>query len=536
MRAFVILAGVFALTVAFAQVGPWPMERYDRWGTGRAPVGPDPATQVGPWIKYRVPGELVSHAPIITSDGTAYFGAWIPSLLTKFSTVTGAPQGSFSALNFVHAMPALGTDGRVYFNTSSPSGRVFAIDPTIMDYDWSFVTNSMSGSDFESASVTIGPDGDILVPSTTGNAWRLNRVTGLPVWTKSGMASAHQTMVFTRDDQLVLVANGNLVTALFYTNGQEDWSFNAGSQAGGPGVAPDGTIVFGSENGTVFGINPDGSFKWSWATLGIIKAPPAFSNNGRVYIGGQDRRLYCLDVVTGARLWSFTADSDFRQSPLVGSDGRIYIMDLGGKLYCLNPNGSLLWSALVPATQTRGEMSMDEAGTIYVAGSGIYAITQEISVQEPTAFAAVRGVHVSGGLSEILHSDNQYLRYRPGAVFTTSQAPVELTYDVICPRTQLARLKVHFESGATTGTLNQQLYLRDFQAGTWVEIDARFSTTLDSLATIDLNSNLNRFVQSGTRIVRLRSTWKQTGPVLGYPWQVRVDRVNFELLPGFVYP
>jgi outer membrane protein assembly factor BamB len=512
------------------------MERQDRWGTGRALVGPVPATQIAPWIKYRVAGDLVSHAPAIRQDGTAFFGAWIPSLFTKFATADGAAQGSFEALRFVHSLPAIADNGRIYFTTSASEGRLFAIDPAIMDYDWAFTTNSVSGSDFESASPTIGPDGDVLVPSTTGKAWRINEVNGVPVWTKTGLGVANQTIVFTRDDSRVIVAHSNTISALMYDSGEEDWDFNVGTNAGAPGVAHDGTIIFGGDGGTVFALNPDGSFKWSWQTLGPVKAPPAFSDNGRAYIGGYDRRLYCLDVATGARLWSYTGTNEFRQAPIVGSDGRIYVHDRVGRLYCISPSGQLIWSVVVPATEGRGEMSMGEDGTLYVAGSGIYAITQAFTNQLLEAFAAVRGTHISGGLAELQQSDDAYLRYRPGITFSSSQAPVELIFDVTCPRSQLSRLNITFEAGASTANLNQQLYLRNYQLGQWEEIDARPSTTSDSVVQLNLDTNLNKYIEAGTRRVRLRATWKQTGPVFVYPWNIRVDHVRMDLLPAFVYP
>ncbi|MDQ2985774.1 MAG: PQQ-binding-like beta-propeller repeat protein [Armatimonadota bacterium] len=537
MRTFSILLALLSIAASgMAQVGPWPMERQDRWGTGRALVGPDPSTQIAPWIKYRVAGDLVSHAPAIRQDGAAFFGAWIPSLFTKFSTATGATEGSFEALNFIHSLAAIGESGRVYFTTSAPGGRLFAIDPTIMDYDWTFLTNSISGGDFESASPTIGPDGDVVIPSTTGNAWRIDDANGLPVWTKTGLGQANQTIVFTRDDSRVIVGHANTISALFYGTGIQDWAFNAGSNVGGPGVAEDGTIIFGCDGGTVFALNPNGTFKWSWLTLGQVKAPPAFSSDGRAYIGGYDRRLYCLDVATGARLWSYTGSNDFRQAPIVGSDGRVYIHDRVGRLYCISPSGQLIWAVVVPATEGRGEMSMGADGTIYVAGSGIYAITQAFTNQLLEAFAAVRGIHVSGGLSELQQSDETYLRYRPGITFSSSQAPVELTFDVTCPRTQLSKLNVTFEAGASTSNLNQQLYLRNYQTAQWDEIDARPTTLSDSVVQLNLDTNLNRYLEAGTRRVRLRATWKQTGPVFAFPWNIRIDHVRMDLLPPFVYP
>ncbi|MDQ2987199.1 MAG: PQQ-binding-like beta-propeller repeat protein [Armatimonadota bacterium] len=539
--AFILMGSVASLS-AMAQVGPWPMEGQDRWGTGRALAGPDPGTQLSPWIKYRVVGELVSHGPAIGAQGLGYFGSWIPSQVSKFSLATGSALGSFDTLgNFVQSTPAIGADGQVYLAvaanySNSPPGRVFSIDPATMDYDWVFTTSAVKVNDWDSASPRIGPDGDVVISSTTGHAWRLNETNGQPVWTKPGLEAAYHTMAFSRNDAVVYVANGSNLTALNYSDGSLAWNFNAGSEAGAPSVAPDGTVMFGCDGGTVFALNPNGTIRWSWLTLAAVRAAPAFSSNGRAYVSGYDSRLYSFDVASGARIWSYTVAGSLRESPGVGFDGRIYVMTIGATLYCLMPDGSLSWSRVVPASEGRGPLSIGDDGTIYAAGSGIYAITQAISSQPPEAFALVRGTHVSGGLAEVLSSDNQYLRYKPGITFSPSQPPVELTFDTTCPRTQMVRLDLRLESGASTTNLYQQIYMRDYQTAQWVEVDARQTTTLDSVVELTLNQNLNRFIQPGTRTVRMRVTWKPNGPIFSIPWQVRIDEVRFALLPAYVYP
>lgn len=70
---------VFCVAV-FSALGlaqaPWPMERQDRWGSGRAIMGPDPSTLTTPWISNKLALHMgpVSHGPALGAGGVGYFG------------------------------------------------------------------------------------------------------------------------------------------------------------------------------------------------------------------------------------------------------------------------------------------------------------------------------------------------------------------------------------------------------------------------------------------------------------------------------
>src|SRR5688500_13457817 len=99
----------------------WPMERQDRWGTGRALMGRAPATITTPWIfKNFTTVGLTSHGPALTSDGLGYINAWVDNILTQFSQTNGAILGSFSTLNWGQSSPAVGVDGEIYVATVGP--------------------------------------------------------------------------------------------------------------------------------------------------------------------------------------------------------------------------------------------------------------------------------------------------------------------------------------------------------------------------------------------------------------------------------
>jgi hypothetical protein len=53
-------------------------------------------------------------------------------------------------------------------------------------------------------------------------------------------------------------------------------------------------LYFGSDDGYVYALNPDGSLKWRYLTGNAVKSSPAIADNGVMYVGSSDYSLYAL--------------------------------------------------------------------------------------------------------------------------------------------------------------------------------------------------------------------------------------------------
>jgi eukaryotic-like serine/threonine-protein kinase len=63
--------------------------------------------------------------------------------------------------------------------------------------------------------------------------------------------------------------------------------------------------------------------------------------DGKVYVGSQDKKVYCFDAETGQQLWNTTINFPIYTAPAVVSQ-KVYVSS--NSLYCLNAeNGSILW-------------------------------------------------------------------------------------------------------------------------------------------------------------------------------------------------
>ena len=71
---------------------------------------------------------------------------------------------------------------------------------------------------------------------------------------------------------------------------------------------------------------------WSYTTGDWVDSSPAVAD-GKVYIGSDDSKAYCLDADTGGLIWSYTTGDNVFSSPAV-ADGKVYIGSLDFKVYC----------------------------------------------------------------------------------------------------------------------------------------------------------------------------------------------------------
>ena len=109
----------------------------------------------------------------------------------------------------------------------------------------------------------------------------------------------------------------------------------------GSAVLGGGDLFFGDSNGRVYGLNDRLQPLWAdpFKTDGKIWSTPAF-DNGTVYIGSFDRKLYALDANTGQAKWEFLANGVFVSTPLV-SNGVVYAGSFDRRLYAIDATSGL---------------------------------------------------------------------------------------------------------------------------------------------------------------------------------------------------
>ncbi|MFB3890169.1 MAG: PQQ-binding-like beta-propeller repeat protein [Candidatus Bathyarchaeia archaeon] len=117
--------------------------------------------------------------------------------------------------------------------------------------------------------------------------------------------------------------------------GKKDWSM-FGSNEAHSAVGSGGPI--------------DMKLSWRFQTGGAVVSSPSIVA-GKVYVGSDDKNLYCIDASSGNKIWSFATGTSIRSSPAV-VNGKVYTGTDDGFLYCLDANsGSQIWKASTPGQQ-----------------------------------------------------------------------------------------------------------------------------------------------------------------------------------------
>jgi len=82
--------------------------------------------------------------------------------------------------------------------------------------------------------------------------------------------------------------------------------------------------------------------KWSYDLVDSVASPVVI--NGKVYVGTNDKKVYCLDANTGTQIWSYSTDDGVYLSSPAISDGKVYINE-ADEVLCLDADtGSQIWS------------------------------------------------------------------------------------------------------------------------------------------------------------------------------------------------
>ncbi len=115
-----------------------------------------------------------------------------------------------------------------------------------------------------------------------------------------------------------------------------------------PAIADDGTVYIGNDDHRLYAITNWGQEKWSFDTGGGIWSSPAIGPDGTVYFGSYDGYFYALNP-DGTLKWRYST-SPVDSSPAIATNGTIYVVGWNGYLFALNPNGTLKWQAPVEAS------------------------------------------------------------------------------------------------------------------------------------------------------------------------------------------
>ena len=269
-------------------------------------------------------------------------------------------------------------------------------DGTVVAYSWQETSASSANSGGVSISRSDSARASITVPELDAGDELIFELTATD---DDGASASAQT-------KLTVAASGSF-----------KWSFTTGGSIySSPAIALDGSIYFGSDDGKLYALHPDGSEDWNYTTGGMVRSAPAIGADGSIYFGSDDNKLYALNP-DGSENWNYPTSGVVRSSPALAADGSIYFGSDDGKLYALNPDGSEDWN-YTSGNAIHSAPTISSEGMIYFGDSAgvVHELNSSGDVQR--FFASAGAIYTPVALDPA--NDQLYFSNRNGNIYALS--------------------------------------------------------------------------------------------------------------------
>ncbi len=230
-------------------------------------------------------------APAPTPDGGFVFAA---GRVAYGARADSTVRWRYKHRRKLYAAPAVGADGTSYF--SAQGGAVLALGP---EGELRWKTQLKSDAD---AGLAVGEDGSVLVGTDGGEVVALAPEDGKIRWHTALGGFVRGGLAVARDGAVLASSYGPapVVAALDGKSGGELWRFpirGTGAREFGIHGAPledaEGTLVFGAQDDTLYGLSPEGQLRWKLQLGGDIDGTVVLAD-ALLLVGCGDGNLYAL--------------------------------------------------------------------------------------------------------------------------------------------------------------------------------------------------------------------------------------------------
>ncbi len=293
-------------------------------------------------------GAAVRSTPVADSK-SIYFGTEKGECFSV-DMATGKMNWKFNAPSPIHSSPAL-QNGKLFFSDTKQT--LYALSAATGKKLWqqSLGDNKPYGwkFDFFWSSPVISGD-TIFIGSGDGNLYAISSVDGKAFWKFTATTHIRSTPAVFYGKVYFGDMNGYFY-ALDSKTGKQVWNYEAhatkfvndsfGYDRKGIVSSPvviGNSIVFGSRDGYVYDLNAEtGKANWVF-NYHITWVISSVATDGKaVYAGTSDGQyVNAIDLQTGKELWK-TSTSIVWSSPLLIND-KLYVGGYNGQLYCINKN------------------------------------------------------------------------------------------------------------------------------------------------------------------------------------------------------
>jgi len=230
-------------------------------------------------------------------------------------------------------------DNKIY--AGNTDNRLHCFDASTGKHVWRFDT----GRDLDSSPCVVG--GKLFIAGESGYARCIDPQTGKQIWktfvggigpgTKGGSNGSETSPAVVDGEYYTATYDGNLF-CLDAKTGKRKWKAKThGDTDSSPVVSGDMVYIAAEEDAPhLYGFSrKTGKRIWKYSKNGAGYWSTAAVANNRVYIGGDDGRMHCVDAKTGKNIWMYKTRAAIWSSPCVvdnmvvfgGIDRHLHVVD-----------------------------------------------------------------------------------------------------------------------------------------------------------------------------------------------------------------
>jgi len=296
----------------------------------------------------------------LASTGSIEGGVTILGDNTLYAPSSGDKVYRFDTTGTV--MYSLNVNGNIKSSSTITSDHNVYIAST--DYNlYSFNANGLSNPGWPkalgseaTASVAIDNSGNCYIG--TGNGiFQCIASDGTINWGFNVGAAVYASAAISGENVLYVV-NGNGRVYAFDLNDLDPsaisplWTYEIGENvSSSPALDLDSSLYITTESGSIIKLSDNGSSaseSWNIDTEQKYTGSPVISSNGYLYIGGEAKILYAVNINDGDVIWQDTLSGKIKSTVSLNEQGtdedRVYVGDDTGKLYAINKiTGDIIW-------------------------------------------------------------------------------------------------------------------------------------------------------------------------------------------------
>jgi outer membrane protein assembly factor BamB len=231
------------------------------------------------------------------------------------------------------------------------------------------------------------------------------------------------------DGTLLFVATGDAIHAVRIADGSPGWKVESPSPTA-PLLVKDGWIIVAAGGALTARRTGDGTTVWTTAS-GVQREAPGISGDV-LFVPLVEGRLVARDLLTGQERWQTQIDGSPGEPLVVGED--IFVGGSDKRFYCLDAgSGEIDWPKRVGA-QIRGRAATDGQRIFFTALDHLVRAVDRITGaqlwQTPVPFRPLQGPVASGGLVFIAGAGSEVvaLRSTDGKIASTTTFPGRMAF------------------------------------------------------------------------------------------------------------